>query len=120
MDEKKQLSISRVLEEIAIFESIQEGLELVPDEMTPIHMYPVKVMLKNLRKTVECVEKDLPIIGSSFTNPSEVFTAMDLHWFFIFQGAWGGGMESPHLMEDLEKLDKLLAALKDELAEALE
>jgi len=107
MDEKKQRSISRVLEEIALYESIKEGLELISDEMTPLHMHLVKVILKNLYKTVECVEKDLPIVGSHFTNPSEVLTVMDLHWFFIYQAAWGGGMENPHLMEDMEKVDKL-------------
>ncbi len=107
MDEKKQRSISRVVEEIAIYSALEEGLALADDDLSAIHLHLVRTILHNLNRTVECVENNLPIIGSHFTNPSEIMAAMDLHWYFLFQAAWGGGMESPHLMEDLEKIDKL-------------
>ena len=61
MEEIKQRSISRILEEKAIYESIEEGLSLVPDDMRPIHLYLVRTILKNLNRTIECVEKNLPM-----------------------------------------------------------
>ncbi len=107
MDEKDKKRLSRIFEDIATFTAFEEGLENDPGEMGHIHLPLVRNQLRQFKKTVECVEKGLPIVGSSFTNPPEIFTAMDIRWFFIQQQIWGGAIENPHLLEDLEACDKM-------------
>ncbi len=109
MDAKKEKSLSRIREEIALYEPIVEVLELDPGEMGHLQVPILKNSLEQSKKTVECVEKDLPLIASQYTNPVEILTAMDVHWYFhieqLFAASGTGG--SPHLMQDLEEADKL-------------
>ena len=44
-----------------------------------------KNILEQHSKTIECVENDLPFLASQFTNPVEILTAMDVHWYFHVQ-----------------------------------
>ncbi len=107
MDEKKRRSLERVYEDMALFGALEEGLKLAPDEMTHIFLPLIENNIRINKRTVECVENGIPFVASNFTNPPEIFTAMDIHWYFIYQAAWGGGVENPHLAEDLELLDKM-------------
>ncbi|MBW1900752.1 MAG: 2-hydroxyacyl-CoA dehydratase [Deltaproteobacteria bacterium] len=109
MDEKKEKSLSRIREEIAMYEPIVELLELDPGEMGHLQLPILRNSLKQSKKTVACIEKDLPLIASQYTNPVEILTAMDVHWYFhieqMFAASGSGG--SPHIMQDLEEADKL-------------
>ncbi len=109
MDEKKERSVSRIREEIALYEPVLELLEQEPGEMGHLQLPIIKNLLEQHRKTVECVEDGKPFLASQFTNPVEILTAMDVHWYFhiqqLFAGSGsGGGM---HIAEDLEEADKL-------------
>ncbi len=111
MDAKQKRSLERINEEIVTYSALAEGLALMPDDMSQkVHLPLVKYIVAQHSKTVEHVEKGLPLVANTFTNPPEIFSAMDIHWFFIFQAAWGGGVENPHLMEDLEIVDNMAVA----------
>lgn len=110
MDLNKQKGLERVFEEIATYEAIVEMLESNPDEMSHLHLPLAKVVLWQHKKTVECIEKGKPLAASYFTNAPEIHTAMDIHWYHIIAQAFGGGMENPHTMEDLEGVDSMAVA----------
>lgn len=109
MDAKKERSVSRIREEIAMFEPIAQMLELVPGEMGHLQLPIIKSVLEQHRKTIDCVENGSPFIGSQFTNPVEILSAMDVHWYFhiqqLFSASGQGG--APHILEDLEGADRL-------------
>jgi len=110
MDLKNQKGLERVFEEIANYELIVEMLESSPDEMSHLHLPLAKVVLSQHKKTIECIEQEKPLAASYFTNAPEIHTAMDIHWYTIIAQAFGGGMENPHIMEDLEGVDSMAVA----------
>ena len=109
MDEKKERSISRIREELETYDSIVPLLELEPGEMGHLQLPILKNITEQHKKTIECVEKGLPFVASQYTNPVEILTAMDVHWYFhiqqLFAGSGTGG--GPHIVDDLEEADKL-------------
>jgi len=110
MDANSEKSLERTRERIAVHQSLVDGLELVPGEMNHLYIPTMKNMLRQASRTVECVESGEPFAASAFSNPAEVLTAMGLHWYFIFQQAFAGGLPNPHMMEDLEALDAMPVA----------
>ena len=109
MDAKKEKSVSRLREEIATYEPVLELLQMEPGEMGHLQTPLLEDLIRNNRKVIECVENDEPFLASQFTNPVEILTAMDIHWYFpvqqMFAGSGSGG--GPHIVEDLEATDKL-------------
>ena len=109
MDAKKERSLSRIREEVALYEPVAQLLEVEPGEMGHLQLPIMKSILEQHGKTIECVENDLPFLASQFTNPVEILTAMDVHWYFhiqqLFAASGSGG--TPHHMEDLEGADQL-------------
>ena len=109
MDAKKERSLSRIREESALFEPVAQLLEVQPGEMGHLQLPIIKSILEQHRKTIECVENDLPFLASQFTNPVEILTAMDVHWYFhvqqLFSASGQGG--APHLAEDLNGADQV-------------
>ncbi len=109
MDAKKELSLSRIVEEIVFYQPIIEILEQDPGEMGHLQLPILKSLVKQHKKVVECVENDLPFMASQYTNPVEILSAMDIPWYFhlqsMFAGSGTGG--SLHIFEDLEAMDKL-------------
>ena len=109
MDEKKEKSLSRLREEIAMYEPIIEALTVDPGEMGHIHMPILQNIIDQHEKTIECVEEGKIFLASQYTNPVEILSAMDVHWYFhllqLFAAMGGGG--GLHTMEDLEGADKL-------------
>ncbi len=109
MDAKKEKSISRIKEEIELYEPIAEALKLDPGEMGHLQIPILEDLVIQHKTIIECVENDLPFMASQYTNPVEILSAMDIPWYFHLQGmfAAGGSGSSPHLMEDLEQMDRL-------------
>ena len=109
MDEKKERSLSRIREEIAVYEPILAALRLAPGESGELQIPILEDLVGHHKRTVECVETGEPFLASQFTNPAEILTAMDIHWYFHVQQlfASGGTGESPHLAEDLEAMDDI-------------
>ena len=110
MDPKDEQRLQRVFEEIATYEAIVQMLEENPNELSHLHLPLARNVLLQHKKTVECVELGKPLAASYFTNAPEIYTAMDIHWFHLIAQSFGGGMENPHMMEDLEGMDKLAVA----------
>ncbi len=109
MDEKKERSLSRIREELAMYEPVIELLKLEPGEMGHLQLPIIENISDQHRKTIECVEEGKTFFASQFTNPVEILTAMDVHWYFHIQQLFaasgsGGGL---HTDEDLEGADKL-------------
>jgi benzoyl-CoA reductase subunit B len=109
MDEKIERSLSRTREEIGMYGPILEALQADPGEMGHLHIPILKNLLNQHIKTIECVEQGKPFLASQFTNPVEILTAMDVHWYFHIQQLFaasgsGGGM---HVAGDLEEADRL-------------
>jgi benzoyl-CoA reductase subunit B len=109
MDEKKERSVSRMREEIAMFEPILEVLKADPGEMGHLQTFLIKNIIDNHRVIIDCVEQGKPFLASQYTNPVEILTAMDVPWYFHVQQqfAAGGTGGSPHTLEDLEAMDRL-------------
>ncbi len=109
MDEKKERSVSRIREEIALYEPILAALKLAPGDSGELQIPILEDMLRQHRRTVECVETGEPFLASQFTNPAEILTAMDIHWYFHIQQlfASGGTGESAHVAKDLEAMDDM-------------
>ena len=105
MDPKDLKRLERVYEEIATYEAIVQMLEENPGELSHLHLPLARNVLRQHRKTVKCVEEGLPLAASYFTNSPEIFSAMDIHWYHLIAQSFGGGMENPHMMEDLEGAD---------------
>ena len=109
MDAKKERSLSRIREEMALFEPVAQLLEAQPGEMGHLQLPIIKNILEQHSKTIGCVENDLPFLASQFTNPVEILTAMDVHWYFhvqqLFSASGQGG--APHLAEDLDGADQM-------------
>jgi len=110
MDPKDLKRLERVYEEIATYEAIVQMLEENPGELSHLHLPLARNVLRQHRKTVKCVEERLPLAASYFTNSPEIFSAMDIHWYHLIAQSFGGGMENPHMMEDLEGADRLAVA----------
>ncbi len=98
-----------MMEEIVLYEPILEVLEQDPGELGHLHIPVLKDVLNRRKSIVECVDKGLPFLASQFTNPVEILTAMDLHWYFTIEQmfAAGGTGGTPHIMEDLEGADRM-------------
>ena len=107
MDAKVERNLERTRENVAIYQSLVEGLELLPGEMNHLYIPTMKNMIRQASRTIECVENGEHFAASSFSNPAEILTAMDLHWYFLFQQSFAGGLPNPHMMEDLEALDQM-------------
>ena len=109
MDEKKEKSLSRMREEIAMFQPVLEVLKADPGEMGNLQAFLVENLIDNHKVIIDCVEQGKPFLASQFTNPVEILTAMDVPWYFHVQQqfAAGGTGGSPHTMEDLEEMDRL-------------
>jgi len=109
MDEKKERSLSRIREELAMYEPVVELLKLEPGEMGHLQLPILENIMEQHRGTIECVEQGKTFLANQFTNPVEILTAMDIHWYFHIQQLFaasgtGGGV---HSTEDLEEADKL-------------
>ena len=109
MDEKKEHSLSRIREEIAFYEPILAALKLAPGESGELQIPILEDLIRHHKRTVECVETGEPFLASQFTNPVEILTAMDIHWYFHIQQlfAAGGTGERPHIARDLEAMDDM-------------
>ncbi len=105
MDAKTEKSLERTREDIAVYSSIIEMMELAPGEMNHLYIPTMKNMVRQANRIIECIETGEPFAASSFSNPTEIFTAMDLNWYFPFKQAFAGGVPNPHMMDDLEGLD---------------
>jgi benzoyl-CoA reductase/2-hydroxyglutaryl-CoA dehydratase subunit BcrC/BadD/HgdB len=109
MDEKKERSVSRIREEIAVYEPILAALRVAPGESGALQIPILEDLIGHHKRTVECVETGEPFLASQFTNPVEILTAMDIHWYFHIQQlfASGGTGESAHVATDLEAMDEM-------------
>jgi benzoyl-CoA reductase subunit B len=109
MDKKKEKSLSRMKEEIAQFEPILAVLKAEPGEMGHMQTFLIEDLTGNHKIIIECVEQGKPFLASQYTNPVEILTTMDVPWYFTvqqqFSAAGTGG--SPHIMEDLEEMDRM-------------
>ena len=110
MDPKDEKRLERVFEEIATYEAIVQMLEDNPTDLSHLHLPLARNVLEQHKKTVACIEEGRPLAASYFTNAPEIFSAMDIHWFHLIAQSFGGGMENPHMMEDLEGVDRLAVA----------
>jgi len=86
------------------------ALEQNPGEAGHLLIPILRDLIQQHRRTIECVETGEPFFASQYTNPVELLTAMDVHWYFhiqqMFSGSGtGGGL---HIMEDLEAMDDLV------------
>ncbi len=109
MDEKKEKSVSRMREEIALFSPVLDVLKADPGEMGRLQAYLIENLLDNHRRIISCVEDGEPFLASQYTNPVEILTATDVPWYFHVQQqfAAGGTGGSVHTEEDLEEMDRL-------------
>ncbi len=108
MDEKKERSLSRIREELEMYNSVLELLKVEPGEMGHLQIPVIEGFNAQHKMTIECVEEGKTFLASQFTNPSEILSAMDIRWYFhiqqLFSATGGAGLQ---LDKDLEGADKL-------------
>jgi len=109
MDAKKERSVSRLREEIALYEPVLALLQDTPGEMGHLQVPVLRDIIQNDKRVIECVEQGERFLASQFTNPPEILTAMDVPWYFHIaqQFAAGGTGGGAHTVEDLEEMDRL-------------
>jgi benzoyl-CoA reductase subunit B len=107
MDPKTEKQLSRVAEDIATYSLYEEALTASPGDVGHLHLPLIRNIVQQHRRTIECVETGEPLAASYYTNAPEIFTAMDIHWYCLVQWAFGGGVENPHTMEDLDGAGKM-------------
>jgi hypothetical protein len=108
VDDRDRKSVARVLERIGTLEAILDELDRNPTDLSHLYKPPLENIIRQDRRTVECVEKGEPFLASEFTTPVEIMTAMDVHWYFHLDRAFStGGIPDPHIMEDLEAIEKM-------------
>jgi benzoyl-CoA reductase/2-hydroxyglutaryl-CoA dehydratase subunit BcrC/BadD/HgdB len=109
MDAKTEKSLSRIREELALYEPIAAALEVSPGESGHLQLPILETLIRQHKRTIECVETGEAFLASQYTNPVELLTAMDVHWYFhiqqMFAGSGSGG--GLHVEKDLEAMDKL-------------
>ena len=103
MDAKAEKSLSRIREELDLYEPIAAVLEANPGESGHLQIPILNTLIHQHKRTIECVETGEPFLASQYTNPVELLTAMDIHWYFhvqqMFAGSGTGG--GIHIAEDL-------------------
>jgi benzoyl-CoA reductase/2-hydroxyglutaryl-CoA dehydratase subunit BcrC/BadD/HgdB len=72
--------------------------------MDTSHLYVpvIKNILRQERRTIECVETGEPFLATQFTTPVEIMTAMDLHWYFHIERAMTPGITDTQILDDLD------------------
>ena len=109
MDARTQKSLTRIREELALYEPIAAALEANPGESGHLQLPILETLISQHKRTIQCVETGEPFLASQYTNPVELLTAMDVHWYFhvqqMFAGSGSGG--GIHIDEDLEAMDKI-------------
>ncbi len=107
MDKDLEKGLERVYEDVATYEGIVQMLEENPSDMNHIHLPLAKNVIRQHQRTIDCVMNGKPLAASYFTNAPEIFTAMDIHWYHAIAQAFAGGIENPHMMDDLEALSDM-------------
>jgi benzoyl-CoA reductase/2-hydroxyglutaryl-CoA dehydratase subunit BcrC/BadD/HgdB len=110
MDAKTEKSLSRIREELDLYQPVLAALELLPQADPGQLQVPIlRTLIQQHTRTIECVETGEPFLASQYTNPAELLTAMDVHWYFhiqqMFAGSGTGG--GIHIAEDLEGMDDM-------------
>lgn len=91
MDEKRERSVSRMGEEIAVFQPVLEVLKANPGEMGRLQAFLIENLTGNHQIIIDCVEQGKPFLASQFTHPVEILTAMDVPWYFHVQQQFAAG-----------------------------
>ncbi len=108
MDKKVEKSLSRVRERIAAMESMLEQFARNPTDMTYLYTPVIRNVIRQEKRTIECVESGEPFLASEFTTPVELMTAMDIHWYFHIERVFTTvGIADSHIIEDLDAVQKL-------------
>jgi benzoyl-CoA reductase/2-hydroxyglutaryl-CoA dehydratase subunit BcrC/BadD/HgdB len=110
MDAATEKSLFRTREELNLYEPVLAALKLLPEgDPGRLQISILQTLIQQHTRTIECVETGEPFLASQYTNPVELLTAMDVHWYFhiqqMFAGSGTGG--GIHIAEDLEAMDKL-------------
>ena len=110
MDAKTEKSLSRTREELNLYEPVLAALKLLPEgDPSRLQISILETLIQQHSRTIECVETGEPFLASQYTNPVELLTAMDVHWYFhiqqMFAGSGTGG--GIHIAEDLEGMDDM-------------
>jgi len=105
MNEKALKGLYKQLESQQAALEFGESLE---DDQIKLQLPVLKAGIENIKRTVECIEKGLPLMQSWYFYGPEIYTAMDLHWYSLLaNGVFGRMLGTDQLMLDLEETDRL-------------
>lgn len=105
MNEKALESLYKQLESQ---QAAMEFAEMLQDKQINLQLPLLEATIENTKRTIECIEKDLPLLQSWYFYGPEIYAAMDLHWYSLLaSGMFGRMLGSDQLMKDLEETDKL-------------
>ena len=89
-------------------QAAMEFAKLMDDEQIKLQLPMLQAMIENTERTIECIEKGLPLLQSWYFYGPEIYAAMDLHWYsLIASGLVGRILGGDQLIKDLEETDKL-------------
>jgi len=105
MNEKALKALYKQLESQ---QAAMEFAKLLEDEQIKLQLPMLQATIENTKRTIECIEKDLPLLQSWYFYGPEIYTAMDLHWYSLLaSGMFGRMLGGDQLMHDLEETDRL-------------
>ena len=82
MDEKKERSVSRMREEIAMFQPVLEILKADPGEMGKLQAFLIENLTGNNEIIIDCVEQGKPFLASqsAASSASSIVTPRSANW----------------------------------------
>ena len=103
-----------------------QQMEQLEDGELAYQLPLLRAMAECTEKTIECIEKKLPLLSSWYYYGPEIYTAMDLHWYSFNTSFNLSGMISGDLLiQNLEQVDKMsvpkdICTLQREILHAVE
>jgi len=103
-----ETALKALYKQIESQQTAMEFVELLQDEQLKLQIPMIEAEIENIKRTIECIEKDLPLLQSWYFYGPEIYAAMDLHWYgLMMTGAANWLIGGDQLIKNLEETDRL-------------
>ena len=96
-------------DDVAYMQMLYDLLAADDSEEAKINRAVIQAVMDRSGEVLQCIERDEPFIASWYPYSAEFLTAMDVTWWMFAQTAFLG-IESPHVLEDIDGGERLLGS----------